>query len=210
VRVVGVSGDVRSGDLERDAPPRIWMPLDPSTRRMTFLVKTRSNPEALAPAIRAVAAATAPVVPIEDLATFPDAIARAQSSDVVVVGMLAAFALLSIGLAATGLFGVISHTALQRTPEFGTRLALGARGRDLVRLVMRDTARLVAFGLGIGLLGGVGVGYTMRGLLYRTQPADPLTMAGVAALLIVVALVATLLPAMRAARLDAVEAMRAE
>lgn len=210
VRVIGVSGDVRSGDLVSDAPPRIWMPLDRSTRRMAFLVKARSNPEYLAPAIRAAAAAAAPSVPIEDLETFADAVVRARASDVVVVGMLAAFALLSIGLAATGLFGVISHTALQRTPEFGTRLALGARGRDLVGLVMRDTARMVAIGLAIGLVGGIGVGHTMRGLLYRTEPADPLTIAGVVALLIAVALVATLLPAMRAARLDPVEAMRAD
>lgn len=210
VRIVGVANDVRSGNMTTDPPPRIWMPFDPATRRMTFLVRARSNAGTLAPAIRALAAATAPAVPIEGLETFPAALDRAQSSDVVVIGLLAAFALISVGLAATGLFGVVSHGALQRTSEFGTRLALGARGRDLVGLVVRDTVRLVALGLTIGLVGGVGVGHTMRGLLYRTQPADPATMAGVATLLIVVALVATILPATRAARLDPVQALRSE
>jgi putative ABC transport system permease protein len=210
LRVVGVSSDVRGGQLAVDAPARIWMPLEPGTRRMTFLVRTGGAPDTLAPAVRTTVPAVAPAIPIEDLRTMSEAIRRARSSDFTVVSMLAGFALLALGLAATGLFGLVSYSVSQRTAEFGTRLALGARGWTLVGLVAGDVARLIAWGLAIGLAGGVAVGYGIRGVLYRTAPADPLTIGGVAGLLAFIAVLATVWPAVRAARLDPVQALRGE
>jgi ABC-type antimicrobial peptide transport system permease subunit len=139
-----------------------------------------------------------------------DALARAASSDYVVIGMLGAFAVLALVLAATGLFGVVSYAAAERTAEFGTRMALGARARDVIALVLGQSLRLLAIGLGLGLAGGVGVAFLIRGVLHGTSPTDPVTLGGVALLLAAVTLAATALPAWRAARIDPVTALRAE
>jgi predicted permease len=210
VRVIGVSNDVRSGQMTVEAVPRIWVPFEPGTRHMTFLIRTRSAPDSIAAAVRTAVPGVAPAIPIEDLQTTPERLIRAQSSDFIVVSMLAGFALLALGLSATGLFGLVSYSVSQRTSEFGTRLALGARGRDLVRLVAGGAARLIGAGLAIGLAGGVAVGHGMRGVLYRTAPGDPVTIAGVAGLLALIAVLATLLPAVRAARLDPLQALKGE
>jgi predicted permease len=210
VRVVGVSSDVRAAQMTVDVPPRIWVPFDVATRRRTFLIRAASQPDAMAALVRTTVAATAPAIPIEDLQTMAAALDRAQSSDFVVLAMLTAFSLLSLGLSATGLFGLVSYTVSQRTAEFGTRLALGARGRDLAGLVAGDVARLIGWGLLAGLAGGVGVGSAMRRVLYRTAPADPWTIGGVAGLLALIAVLATLVPALRAARLDPIQALRGE
>jgi ABC-type antimicrobial peptide transport system permease subunit len=160
--------------------------------------------------VRAVVAARAPAVPIEYLGTFDDALARAASSDYVIIGMLTGFAILALVLASTGLFGVVSYAVAQRTAEFGTRMALGASAADVVRIVARDSVRLLAIGLSIGLAGGIGVGFTMKSVLFGLSPADPLTLASVVALLTTVTLLATALPAWRASRIDPVIALRSE
>ena len=209
VRVAGVSSDVVNGTLT-DIAPRVWVPLDPSIRRVTFVLKAQGDPEALAAGVRAAVATTAPAVPIEGLESMNDALARAASSDYVVIGMLGAFAVLALVLAATGLFGVVSYAAAERTAEFGTRMALGARARDVIALVLGQSLRLLAIGLGLGLAGGVGVAFLIRGVLHGTSPTDPVTLGGVALLLAAVTLAATALPAWRAARIDPVTALRAE
>jgi putative ABC transport system permease protein len=209
VRVVGVSSDIVNGTLT-DVSPRVWVPIDPATRRVTFVLKSRGDFASLTNGIRAAVASTAPAVPIEDLESLNEALVRAASSDYVVIGMLGAFAVLALVLAATGLFGVVSYAAAERTAEFGTRMALGARAWDVISLVLGQSMRLLAFGLGLGLAGGVGLSFMIRGLLYGTSPTDPVTLGGVALLLVAVTLAATALPAWRASRIDPVTALRAE
>ena len=126
------------------------------------------------------------------------------------IGLLAGFAGLALLLASTGLFGVVSYTAAQRTAEFGTRIALGARAIDLVYLVARSAAILLAIGLSIGLAGGISVGFMMKGMLDGLSPMDPLSLATVIALLSLVTITATAIPAWRAARIDPAIALRAE
>lgn len=210
VRVVGVSSDVAGGTIKDAAPPRIWAPIASATRRVTYVVRSQADPSELAGAIRSTLARTAPAVPIENLQTLDAALARAASSDYVVIGMLGAFAVLALVLAATGLFGVVSYAAAERTAEFGTRMALGARAADVMYLVARQSLLLLAIGLSLGLAGGVAVGFSIRGLLYGTSPTDPITLGGVALLLAAVTLAATALPAWRASRIDPVTALRAE
>lgn len=208
-RVVGVVSDVAHTNRTLLPPPRVWVPLDAQTRRYTYLVRAE-NPAALASSVRSVVAATAAAVPMEYLQTFDESLADAASSDYAVIGLLAGFAALALVLASTGLFGVVSYTAAQRTAEFGTRIALGARAGDVARLVARDSARLLVVGLSIGLAGSIGVGFLMKGMLYGLSPMDPTTLGSVVALLSVVTITATALPAWRASRIDPVVALRSE
>jgi putative ABC transport system permease protein len=208
-RVVGVVGDVANTDRTQAAPPRVWIPLDAQTRRFTYLLRA-DNPAALSSNVRSVVAANAAAVPLEYLQTFDEALAQAASSDFTVIGLLAGFAGLALVLATTGLFGVVSYTAAQRTAEFGTRIALGARAGDVASLVARDSAKLLVTGLSFGLAGGIGVGFLMKSMLFGLSPVDPLTLGSVAALLSVVTITATALPAWKASRIDPVIALRAE
>ncbi len=210
VRIVGVSTDVVNGDITSRIPARMWTPLPASARRLTFAVKAQGDPTALTSGVRAVVAKTAPAVPLENLQSLEEAFRQAASSDYVIIGVLAGFAVLALVLAATGLFGVVSYAASQRTAEFGTRMALGASAMDVVRLVARQSAGLLVVGLGIGLIGGIGVGFAMKSALFGLSPLDPITIGGVVMLLTIVTLVATAIPAWRAGRIDPITALRAE
>ncbi|MGH9219152.1 MAG: ADOP family duplicated permease, partial [Vicinamibacterales bacterium] len=208
-RVIGVSSDVANTDRTVAPPARVWLPLDPGARRFAIVVKAQ-NPAALSGSVRTVVATHAPAVPIEYLMTFDAALEQAASSDYAVIGMLAGFAVLALVLASTGLFGVVSYTVAQRTAEFGTRMALGARAVDVVRLVAKESVVLLAIGLAIGLAGGIGVAFAMQSVLYELSPTDPVSIATVIALLSLVTMTATALPAWKASRIDPVIALRAE
>ena len=208
-RVVGVVSNVANTDRTQLPPPRAWVPLDDSTRRFTYLLRAE-NPVALIPGVRAVVAANAAAVPLESLRTFDEALVQAASSDYAVIGVLTAFAALALVLAATGLFGVVSFTAAQRTAEFGTRMALGARAVDLVYIVARSSATLLAIGLSIGLAAGIGIGFLMKSVLFGLSPFDPATLGMVIALLSLVTITATAIPAWRASRIDPVIALRTD
>ena len=209
VRVVGVVSDVAGGNL-RAMPPRIWIPLDPATRRVSFVVKAAGDPAALTSAVRTVVAKTAAAAPVDSLQTFDVELRRAASSDYVIIGMLVAFAMIALVLASTGLFGVVSYTVSQRTAEFGTRMALGASAWDVVRLVGRQSFAWLGIGLTLGLAGGIGVASAMGSVLYGVSPADPTTLTLVAAVLAAVTVLATALPAWRASRIDPITALRSE
>jgi putative ABC transport system permease protein len=208
-RVIGVTSDVANTDRTDVPPARVWVPLDPQARRFAFLMRA-AEPAALAHQVRTVVATHAQAVPIDYLNTFDAALARAASSDYAIISMLAGFAVLALVLASTGLFGVVSYGVAQRSAEFGTRMALGARASDVVRLVAREAAVMLAIGLAIGLAGGIAVASTMESVLAGVSPADPLTLGSVIALLSLVTLSATALPAWRASRIDPVVALRSE
>ena len=208
-QVIGVSGDVAHPNRTLPPPPRIWIPMPPSTRRVTFILEG-PNPAALAAGVRGVAASAVPAVAIENLQTLREAMARAEASDYVILLTLGGFAVVALVLATAGLFGVVSYSVSRRTSEFGTRMALGARSRDVVQLVARESAWLAGIGLAIGLAGGVAVGSAMKSLLSGLTPADPLTLVSVSGLLALVTLIATALPAWKASRIDPVIALRAQ
>ena len=124
------------------------------------------------------------------------------------VFLLGVFAAVALLLACIGIFGVVSFGVVQRTREFGIRMAMGALRRDIVRLVLRRTSPPVLVGAGVGLVGSVALATVFRGLLFGVSRADPAVLAGVAAILIGVAVLSALLPALRAARVDPAVSLR--
>jgi ABC-type antimicrobial peptide transport system permease subunit len=208
-RIVGVSSDIAHTDRTSAPPPRVYLPLTERSRRLSYVIRA-GDPSAITPGIRSTVASTAAAVPIDFLETLDESLRQAASSDYVIIGALTGFALLALLLASAGLFGVISYGVAQRTAEFGTRMALGASAGDVVRLVARQSLTFLAIGVAIGLSVGIAIGFMMAGSMPGVSPLDPLSLGAVLALLTVVTLLATAIPAWRAAHIDPVVALRAE
>jgi putative ABC transport system permease protein len=209
MEIVGVVSDVLMADLERGPVPRVWTGLR-EPKRATFVIMAHGNPADLSEVVRREMVAIAPMIPLEHLDTLEGDFKRVRSRNQLVIGMLAGFAGLALLLAATGLYGLISYTVAQRIGEFGTRFALGARPRDVLLLVVRQVARLMAIGLSVGLLAGLAAGQAMRSVLYGVSTTDPVTIVSVIGVMATAALVASIRPAIRAARVNPIDALRAE
>lgn len=208
-QIVGITGDARNVEPERGIPPRVWVPLA-EPRSVAFVVRTAIDPGGLAPAVREVVRDVAAGLPIEGLETYEQAISRRMGSDRVIQGVMLSFASVALLFAATGLYGIVAFNASQRRAEFGMRFALGAKVRDVAGLVVGQAFRLLGIGLPIGLLGGLAAARAMQSMLYGVTPLDSLNVIGVVALLSMVTLTASLVPAWRAARIDVVDSLRAE
>jgi len=177
---------------------------------MTVVIRAAGDPTALAAAVRREVRevdATLAVPPLEPLTA---SLRDAMSAPRFYLLLMAIFAGVALLLAATGIYGVLSFAVAQRTREIGIRLALGARPGDMIGMVLRVGARLSVLGLGLGVLGAVAASRLLGGLLYETPPLHVATYAGVAALLMAVALLASYLPGRRATRVDPREAIYAE
>jgi putative ABC transport system permease protein len=164
----------------------------------------------LASAVRAAIARVDPERPVQDVQTFAairhDATSPARFRTI----LLGAFALLAMTLSVVGVFGVLAYVVQQRVREFGIRIALGATAGDVLAIVLGGTARIVGIGIVVGLAAAAAAGRSMSTLLFGVHPTDPVTFAGVAVLLGLTATLATMLPALRAARVDPVVALRDE
>jgi putative ABC transport system permease protein len=208
-QVIGVTGDVRNTDPEHGMPPRVWVPMF-NPRTVTVVVRTAGDTNTAAGLVRRVAREVLPDVAVESLESYDQAISRRTAGDRVAMGMLVAFSLAALLFATTGLYGTVALSANMRRAEFATRVALGARVGDVAALVVRQAFRLLAAGAAVGLAGGVLAGSAMRRLLYGVTPFDPVNLLTVLALLAGVMLLASVGPALRAARVDVIQAIRAE
>jgi ABC-type antimicrobial peptide transport system permease subunit len=208
--VVGVVGDVRDSGVTKDAPPVVFLPLDTTTRSLAFAMRTSLPPASLLPQARAAVGAVNPNLPLANVRTLDDILARsmARTSFTLVTLTIAAAVALALGL--VGLYGVIAYIVSQRTHEIGVRMALGATRRDVSRMVLRRGMILAGAGVIVGLVAAVVLTRLMSSLLYGVEPTDPITFAAVATLLIGVAFVASFLPASRASRIDPLVALRLE
>ncbi len=190
--------------------PQVYLPLaQEPARTLTFFMRTE-DPGPVAAAARRAVARLDPEQPLYEMKTMERAFFEVLASNRVITGLFAVFAVVALALAAVGLYGLVSYGVSQRTREIGVRLAIGARGRDIMGLVMRDGLRLVVTGLVAGLALGLALTRAMASVLLGVSPQDPLTFSVVPVALALVALVATFVPARRASRLDPVRVLRSE
>jgi putative ABC transport system permease protein len=209
--VVGVVGDVRHSGMHSAPRPHFYTPYAQSPRGdLTMAVRTTADPQALVPAVRAAVAAVDLEQPIAELRTMDQVIADSLADRRFNMALLAAFAGMALLLSAVGLYGITSYSVGQRTREMGLRMALGATPRHLLRLVFAESMWTVLLGLVPGILGALAFGRLLSGLLYGIPAADPATFAGCVAVLGLAALIASLVPGLRAARVDPMISLRAE
>jgi putative ABC transport system permease protein len=210
--VIGVVADTRYRELISPRPT-VYFSLAqwPFSYPPTSLVlRTRGDPAAVVPALRRTLAAVAPELVLAAATPMPRLLDVPLAQPRLIAMLLGFFASVVVALAAVGLYGVLAWTVRQRTRELGIRMALGAEPRRVRRLVLRRGMLLAVAGTVAGVLASLGATRVARALLFEISPTDPLTFAGTAALLLVVALGACLLPARRATRVDPVVALRAE
>jgi putative ABC transport system permease protein len=177
---------------------------------VTLVVRTASDPLAFSVPVQKKIAELDPELPVSDVLTMQQIIARTLGNVSLSAGLVLGFAVLSLMLASIGLYGVISYLTTQRTAEIGVRLALGAQREQVVRLVLGDGLRPALYGLVLGLSASAGAVRLIQSMLYGTQPLDPAIFAAVAAILLSVAALACLVPAWRASRINPLQALRTE
>jgi putative ABC transport system permease protein len=214
VEVIGVVGDVRHTGLQYDPVPEVYIPYSVNPwGYMNVLARTRSDSDAVLAAIPRAVAAVDPEIPVagpQRPGPLSQIVSGQSARQRFTVFVLSGFAGCALLLAALGIFGVIAYVVTLRTREFGVRAALGAVPRDIVRLVLQQTTRMVVLGLALGLGGALLLTRLMRGLLYNVPPTDAATFASLTVFLAIVAMLASYLPARRATRVDPMVALRNE
>jgi len=208
--IVGIVRNLKMGSLSERPEAASFIPYDLLPLGTTFVVRTTSPLPALAPAIRNEVRAVDPTVPLYGLATMDDAMSQSVAQPRFYTLLLGAFAFVALLLATLGIYGVIAYAVSQRTREFGIRIALGATAATVSRVVLRRGIVLAAAGIALGIAGALAMTGVIRSLLFDVPAADPITFAGVIVVLSATAILASWLPARRAARVDPVIAMRAE
>jgi putative ABC transport system permease protein len=211
--VVGLVEHVRNEGLEGESRGEYYAPYAQATGggpNLYIAVRTDGDPASLAPSVRGAIAGVDRDLPVFRVATMEQMVSDSLAQRRFSMLLFGIFAALALVLAVVGLYGVMSYAVAQRTHEIGLRMALGAQGSDVLRMVVGQGMGLVAVGLGVGLLGALALTRLMSSLLYGVSAADPLTYAGIAILLGSVALLASYLPARRATKVDPMVALRYE
>jgi putative ABC transport system permease protein len=217
--IVGVVADVRQTGVDTPTKAELYVPYRQFVRDSTLyplftprdlVIRTTAEPLSLVPAVRQAVREVDPYQPLATIRTMDEVLARVTAQRRIGMILLTAFAALALLLAALGIYGVLSYFVVQHTPEIGVRMALGAQKRDVLRLVLRKGMTLALAGILIGLAGAFALTRLMKSLLFGVSAFDPLTFAGVAILLAVVALLACYIPARRAMKVDPMVALRYE
>lgn len=211
VEVVGVARDTKYATLGERARPFVYEPLGESYQpQMTLVVRTAGEPGRLVEPVREAARALDPNLPVADIKTLDEQVSLSLFPARFAAALLGSFGLLALVLAAVGVYGIVSYAVSTRTHEIGVRLALGARRADVLRVVVGEGMTVVSVGLLFGLAVSLAAARLAGGLLYGVSPTDPATFAGITLLLAAVGLLASLLPARRAMRVEPMEALRYE
>ena len=212
IQIVGLVQDAKYSEVKGEVPPQFFRPYaqHETVGSLFFYVRTSLPPEQLIRAIPRVVAGLDPNLPVEELKTLPQQVRENVVLDRVVSTLAAAFAALATLLAAVGLYGVLAYAVAQRTREFGLRMAIGADAGRVRALVLRQVARMLLVGATAGIAGALVLGRYAESLLFEMEARDPLAFLAGAALLTIVVFGAGLVPAVRAARVDPMEALRYE
>lgn len=209
--IIGVVADVRRHALHQEARPAVYVPhAQAPTGAAGFVIRTRDDPERVAEAVKGVFAGLNASMPVSSTTTLDRLVGESLRDRRFLLMLLGAFALAGLGLAATGIFGVMSYITGERTREIGVRMAFGADRSRVLGMVLRDGGRLAGMGILAGLAGALLTTRVLAGMLYGVGALDPVTFGAGALLLLAVGLAATWVPARRAAGLDPVDALRAD
>lgn len=210
--VIGVVGNVRHGSLEEAGGNEMYLHYRQSGdwQGMELVVRSNRPPESLVPDVRAALDTYDPSLSSGEFYELERLIENAVAPRRLTTELLGFFSALALTMAAIGLYGVIAQSVVQRTQEIGIRMAIGAQRRDVVELVLFGGLRLVALGVALGLAGAFALTRVLQSLLFGVTAHDPIAFAGNAALLIVIATGACVLPALRATRVNPIIALRAE
>jgi putative ABC transport system permease protein len=216
ITVVGIVGDIRQMGLDIPAEPELYLSADQPVVEAPFfwarhlLVRTRVEPLTLAAAVRSAIWEIDPDQPVSSIRTMNEVFDSELANRNTQLTLVGAFAVLALVLAAVGLYGVLSYSVAQRTPEIGLRMALGAQHATVLRSVVGGAMVLAVLGLALGTIGALALTRVLTSFLFGVSPTDPLTFAAAAAVLLLVTGAAAYLPARRAASVDPMAALRDE
>ncbi len=211
--IIGVVGDTLY-DVTQPLKATMYFPIlsgvPAQTSGSTIVVRAAGDPLALSVPIQQQVASLDPALPVYDVLTMEQMLGKNTASESFSTTLVLAFAGLSLLLAGVGLYGVLSYLVTQRVVEIGIRIALGAQRSEVLRIVLLDGLRPVFIGLLAGLAGGAAAGVLIRSILYGTSPFDPLVLAAIVACLSLTAILACAVPAIRASRIEPMQALRME
>ena len=211
IEIVGMVAHAKHEGLDADPRVQLYLPITQSAaRNLTVGVRTAAAPLSMTSAVRAAVQTVDKDIPLARVQTMDQMIANSTGPRRMSMVLIAAFSTLALVLAAIGIYGVMSYSVTQRAQEIGVRMALGAGQRSVLTLVLRQGMELAVLGVLLGVFGGLWLTRLVAAQLYKVDARDPATFTAVALALSAVAFVATLVPALRATRVDPVEALRAE
>ena len=209
--IVGVVGDVKHGGLASTPRPTIYVSnAQVSRSRVVLMVRSDGDPAAIAPVVREAIWSVDPNQPIRRITPMDEILGETVAGPRFAATLLGGFALIALAMAALGIYGVIAYFVSQRTNEFGIRLTLGARRRDVMRLVLGQGLVVTTIGVALGVAGSLGLSRLISSLLFEVSPTDPAVLALVAAIAFATAGLACYLPARRATRVDPLTALKAD
>jgi predicted permease len=211
-QIIGVSADAKYDRLQGDPPPTFYTLYQQAKEEqfITYAVKTQLSPADILPAIRNTVQSIDKNLPLRDIRTQTEQFEASISQERLFATLTAGFGILALILACIGIYGIMAYNVARRTSEIGVRMALGARTRQVLWMVLRESSLLAVFGIVIGLAAAFGLTRFIRAMLYGLQPTDPATLVPAALLLLAIAIAAGYGPARRASRVDPMQALRHE
>jgi putative ABC transport system permease protein len=212
--IVGVVGDVKHFGLEQPEMPAIYTPYaqltQPWKRWMSVVVRSDGDPATIANMVKGQIWTVDKELPVTKVRTMTEVMASSVASQRFMMLLLGIFAAVALALASVGIYGLMSYSITERTHEIGIRMALGAQGRDVLKMVVGQGLKLIMSGVALGLVGAFALTRIMSSLLFGVSAVDPLTFLAVSVVLAVVALLACYIPARRATKVDPMVALRYE
>jgi putative ABC transport system permease protein len=209
--VVGVIGAVSHSSLQVASQPEVYLPFQQNPGlNLTLVARTSSDPKAFAGAVRREVSAIDNDLPVSNIKFMDEIVGKSVAQPRVYALLLGIFAALALILAAIGIYGVISYSVTQRTHEIGIRMALGAQTRDVLALIIKQGMALALVGIFLGLLGSLALTRVLASQLYGVSSTDPVTYSAISLLLMFIALIACYIPALRATKVDPMNAVRYE
>jgi putative ABC transport system permease protein len=214
ITIVGVVGEVRRDGKDAERAPQVYLSAAQTdlypVRLASLAVRVTADPHGVVPDIRRAVWSIDPDQPITGVRTLDEVLSASMAQRRFNMTLLASFAVLAVGLALVGVYGVVAYAAAQRTREIGIRVALGASRRDVVAMIVRGGLQWSIAGVIAGMLGAYAATRLMTGLLFDMSPTDPVTFIAIAAAMIAVSTAASYIPAARAASVDPIAALRTE